>query len=61
MKVYKKLLSIPMILCIIFSLTGCIIIPRYKHYDDIDVEKVSAIVREFGGSKSENFQYITSP
>ena len=43
MKLCKKLLSIPMILCIIFSLTGCIIIPRYKRYDDIDVEKVSAI------------------
>lgn len=32
-----------MILCIIFSLTSCIIIPRYKRYDDIDVEKVAAI------------------
>lgn len=43
MKLCKKLLTIPMILCIIFSLTGCIIIPRYKRYDDIDVEKVAAI------------------
>lgn len=43
MKLCKKLLSIPMILCIIFSLTGCIIIPRYKRYDDIDAEKVSTI------------------
>ena len=52
MKLCKKLLSIPMILCIIFSLTGCIIIPRYKHYDDIDVEKVSAI-EIYGIHKSE--------
>ena len=52
MKVYKKLLSIPMILCIIFSLTGCIIIPRYKHYDDIDAEKVSTI-EIYGIHKSE--------
>ena len=52
MKLCKKLLSIPMILCIIFSLTGCIIIPRYKRYDDIDVEKVSTI-EIYGIHKSE--------
>ena len=52
MKLCKKLLSIPMILCIIFSLTGCIIIPRYKHYDDIDAEKVSTI-EIYGIHKSE--------
>lgn len=52
MKLCKKLLSILMILCIIFSLTSCIIIPRYKHYDDIDVEKVSTI-EIYGIHKSE--------
>ncbi|MBQ2815348.1 MAG: hypothetical protein IJE65_01595 [Clostridia bacterium] len=43
MKLYKKILSVFMILCIIISLNGCIIIPRYARYDFIDVEKVSTI------------------
>ncbi|MBE6648306.1 MAG: hypothetical protein E7614_02155 [Ruminococcaceae bacterium] len=44
MKIYKFILATTLILLMLVSLTSCIIIPRYKRYDDINSENVSSIM-----------------
>ena len=43
MKKINRILTVAFALTILISLTGCIVIPLYKYYDDIDTEKVSSV------------------
>lgn len=43
MKICIKFLSLIIIISILLSLSGCVIIPVHKYYDDIETDKVASI------------------